>query len=156
MILIISCYQVVIVGYLIDGSARDNGNINTFSNGIITAFRCAIEMPLNSFIIQTCIAFISDVNCGAIPGVYTQEFGMCPLTQWGGDKMAAISQTIFSNALSWIKMFEFRLKFHWSLFLRVQLTIFIYLNQLWLDCRRIYASLGLNQLTYSVYHFYEL
>ena len=46
------------------------------------------------------------------------------LTHWGRDKMAAISQTIFSNAFSWMKMDEFRLRFHWSLFLRVQLTIF--------------------------------
>ena len=47
------------------------------------------------------------------------------LTHWGRDKMAAVSQIMFSNAFSWMKMFEFRLKFHWSLFLRVQLTIFI-------------------------------
>ena len=26
---------------------------------------------------------------------------------WGWDKMAAISQTIFSNALSWMKMYDF-------------------------------------------------
>ena len=45
------------------------------------------------------------------------------LTQWGRDKMAAIFQTTFSNAFSWIKIYEFRLKFHWILFLRVQLTI---------------------------------
>ena len=32
-------------------------------------------------------------------------------------------QTTFSNAFSWIKMCEFRLRFHWSLFLRIQLTI---------------------------------
>ena len=38
------------------------------------------------------------------------------LTHWGRDKMDDISQTTF----------EFRLKFHWSLFLRVQLTIFHY------------------------------
>ena len=46
------------------------------------------------------------------------------LTHWGRDKMAAVSQTTLSNAFSWIKILEFRLKFHWSLFLRVQLTIF--------------------------------
>ena len=46
------------------------------------------------------------------------------LTHWGRDKMDAFSQTIFSSAFSWMKMFEFRLKFHWSLCLRVQLTIF--------------------------------
>ena len=46
------------------------------------------------------------------------------LTHVPPDKMAAISQTIFSDALSWMKSFVFWLKFHWSLFLRVQLTIF--------------------------------
>ena len=46
------------------------------------------------------------------------------LTHWGRDKMDAISQTTLSNTFSWIKMFEFRLKFHWSLFPRVQLRIF--------------------------------
>ena len=49
---------------------------------------------------------------------------MVGLTHWGQDKTDAISQTTFSNAFSWMKMFEFLLKFHWSLFLRVQLTIF--------------------------------
>ena len=46
------------------------------------------------------------------------------LTHWGWDKMAAIFQTTFSNAFSSMKIYEFRLKLHWSLFLRVQLTIF--------------------------------
>ena len=46
------------------------------------------------------------------------------LTHWGRDKMAAIFQTTFSNAFCWMKMFEFQLRFHWNLFLRVQLTIF--------------------------------
>ena len=32
-------------------------------------------------------------------------------------QMDAISQTTFSNAFSWMKMFEFRLKFHWVKFL---------------------------------------
>ena len=74
--------------------------------------------------------------------------------------MVAVSQTL-SNAFSWMKMLEFRLKFHWSLFLRVQLTIFQhwfrkwlgadqatshYLTQWWLAYRCIYASLGLNEL----------
>ena len=38
------------------------------------------------------------------------------LTHWGRDKMAAIFQTTFSNGFSWMKMYEFRLTFHWSLF----------------------------------------
>ena len=62
-----------------------------------------------------------------------------------------------------IKMYEFRLGFHWSLFLRFELTIFQhwfrlwlgssqatshYLNQWWLVYWRIYASLSLNELTH--------
>ena len=46
------------------------------------------------------------------------------LTHWGRDEMNNISQTTFSNLFSSMKMFEFRLKFHWSLFPRVQLTKF--------------------------------
>ena len=49
------------------------------------------------------------------------------LTHWGRDKMAAFSQTTLSNAFSWMKILEFWLKFHWSLFLRVLLTIFQHL-----------------------------
>ena len=75
--------------------------------------------------------------------------------------MAAIFQTTFSDAFSWMKIHELRLIFHRALFLRDQLTIFQYwfrywlgagqatshyLNQWWLVCRRIYASLGLNEL----------
>ena len=85
-------------------------------------------------------------------------------THWGWDKMAAVSQTIFSNAFSWMKMYEFQLKFHWSILLRVQLTIFQhwfrlwlgtnqatshYLNQWWLDYQCIYASLSLNELSHK-------
>ena len=85
----------------------------------------------------------------------------CALTHRDRDKIAAIFQTTFPNAFSWMKLCEFWLRFHWSLFLRVQLTIFRhwfkwllgagqatshYLDQWWLDYRRIYASPGLNEL----------
>ena len=43
------------------------------------------------------------------------------LTHLGWNKMAAISQMTFPIAFSLMKMHEFRLKFHWSLFLIVQL-----------------------------------
>ena len=93
---------------------------------------------------------------------FTKPWSINLLTHWGRDKMDAISQTTFSSAFSWMKMYEFRLKFHWSLFLRIQWTIFKhwfrwwlgavqatshYLNQRWLIYRRIYASLGLSELT---------
>ena len=45
------------------------------------------------------------------------------LTHWGPDKMIVIFKTIFSNAFSWMKMYGFRLWFHWTLFPMVQLTI---------------------------------
>ena len=40
------------------------------------------------------------------------------------DKMGAISQMTFSNAFSWMKIYEYGLKCHWSLFPGGQLTIF--------------------------------
>ena len=48
---------------------------------------------------------------------------VCLLTHLPLDKMAAISQTTFSNTFSWMKSLVFRFKFHWSLFPRVLLTI---------------------------------
>ena len=49
------------------------------------------------------------------------------LTHLPLDKMAAISQTTFSNAFSRMKMLKFRFNFHWNWFIRVQLII----NQHW-------------------------
>ena len=79
--------------------------------------------------------------------------------------MAAISQMTFSKAFSLMKMYEFRLRLHWSLFMRFELTISQhwfklwlgavqvtshYLNQWWLVYRRLYGSLGLNDLNINV------
>ena len=52
--------------------------------------------------------------------------GLCfiALTHWGRDKMAAIFQTTLLNEFSWMKMYKFWLRFHWSLFPMAQLTIF--------------------------------
>ena len=75
--------------------------------------------------------------------------------------MTAVSQTTLSSAFSWMKILEFRLKFHWCLSLMVQLTIFQlwfrwwlgagqatsqYLNQWWSVYWRINVSLVLNEL----------
>ena len=49
------------------------------------------------------------------------------LTHWGRDKMAAIFQTTLLNEFSWMKMCKFRLRFHWTLFPMIQLTIFQHL-----------------------------
>ena len=44
------------------------------------------------------------------------------LTHWGRDKMAAISQTTLSNAFSWMKMYELRLRIRWSFFPNVRIS----------------------------------
>ena len=109
------------------------------------------------------LIFISHETCTCNNG--RQRTFASFLTHWDRDTMAAIFQTTFWNAFSWMKIYEFRLKFHWSLFLGAQLTIYQhwfrkwlgadqatshYLNQWWLIYWPIYASLGLNELnTYS-------
>ena len=90
----------------------------------------------------------------------TINFTKIYLTHWGWDKIVAISQTTFSNAFSWMKIYEFRLRYHWSLFLGFALMIIQhwfrywlgadqgtshYMNQWWLVYWCIYASLGLNE-----------
>ena len=57
------------------------------------------------------------INCSST----VTQVQLDTLTHWGRDKIDAISQTTFLISFSWMKIFEFRLKFHWSLF---QLTIF--------------------------------
>ena len=61
-----------------------------------------------------------------VPILGNRKWDMVVLTwtHWGQDKMAAIFQTTFSNGFLWMKMHEFRLKFHWNMFPKVQLTIF--------------------------------
>ena len=50
-------------------------------------------------------------------------FDWYQLIHWGRDKMAAIFKATFLNGFSGMKMYVFRLRFHWSLFLGVQLAI---------------------------------
>ena len=66
------------------------------------------------------------------------------LTHWGRDKVAANFQTTFSNAFSPMKMFEFRLIFHWILFLRVQFIIISHWFRWWLGAEQA-TSHYLNQ-----------
>ena len=54
-------------------------------------------------------------------------------------QMASIFQTAFLNAFSWMKMHGFWLKFHWSLFLRVQNNIIPALVQI-MACRLVGAK----------------
>ena len=71
------------------------------------------------------------------------------LTLWGRDRRAVIFQTTVSDAFSWMVTYEFRLRFHWILFLRVKLRVpalvqIMAWHQWWSVYWRIYASLELN------------
>ena len=66
--------------------------------------------------------FVFNMN-GFILPAYVDKFCVSHLTHWGRGKIAAISQTTFSNAFYWMKMYEFRLIFQWNLFQRFQLSI---------------------------------
>ena len=84
------------------------------------------------------------------------------LTYWGRDRMAAISQTTFSNAFSWMKFIVSLFIFPWNMLPRVQLSICQHWFRWWLGNEQatshylnqcgpivywcIYASLGLNGL----------
>ena len=85
--------------------------------------------------------------------------------------MDAISQTAFSNAFSWMKIYQFRQRFHRFLFVRFELTIFHhwfrewlgtvqatnhYLNQWWLVYLHIYVtwSQWVNAFTFHWYPFW--
>ena len=64
-----------------------------------------------------------------------REDGECipwNLTHWSRDKIAAILHTTFSNAFSWVKMYEFSWSFNKILFLRFELTIFQHWFRWWL------------------------
>ena len=122
-------------------------------------------VPLDNIMVQyQYIPIILASAYHVLPRFDITESQQYPLTHWGRDKMAAIFQTTFLHAFSWMKMYKFRLRFHWSLFPRVKLTIFQhwfrlwlgadqatshFLNQWWLVYWRIYASLGLNELRYK-------
>ena len=62
---------------------------------------------------------------------------LCLLTHWGRDMMAANLWTTFSNAYPWKEMYEFYLKCHRNLFLRVQLTIFQHWFIQWRDADQL-------------------
>ena len=51
------------------------------------------------------------VQTTTVMSLYLSRYGLSTfmLTQWGRGNMAAVSQTVFSNAFYWMKIYEFRL-----------------------------------------------
>ena len=85
------------------------------------------------------------------------------ISHWAPRQVTTISQMTFSNAFSWMKTYEFPLRLHWSLSLKVQINniptlvqIMLgadqatnhYLNQCWSVYWRIYASLSFNEINH--------
>ena len=54
------------------------------------------------------------------------SFCIYRLTHWGQEKVAAILQTTFWTSFPWLKMDGFCLRFHWNMFLGLELTVFQY------------------------------
>ena len=87
------------------------------------------KMPIHNYIIAPVLVTAQKENQPVLSQNKTQETVNHGHNSWDVsthlplDKMAVISQTIFSDAFSSMSSFVFWLKFHWSLFLRVQLTI---------------------------------
>ena len=81
-----------------------------FSKTLITVQKFCFKMHLKMFLSMSTY-------------VYSGFNASNTLTHLLLNKMAVISQMTFSNAFSWMKSLVLWFKFHWSLFLRVQLTI---------------------------------
>ena len=94
----------------------------------------------------------------------SEHFFSYSLLHWGQENVAAIFPMTFSNAFCWMKMFQFRTKYHWNLFMRVHLientpalVQIMGLHQkllqaiIWISdgivYGRIYASLDLDELS---------
>ena len=74
----------------------------------------------------TAYYFLTDDRCGVSNHTAPGEVNVAL------DYMAAILQTTYSNTFSWTKIYFFWVTFHWSLFLRVRLTISRHWLRKWL------------------------
>ena len=66
---------------------------------------------------QVCITTMTMIPCE--PCDILNRRKLDSLTPWGRDKMVATYLTTFLNAFSCMKIYKFRLRFHWSFFPRV-------------------------------------
>ena len=93
---------------------------------ILCLFKCHVvcNYVLWSAVIMRPVCYAANLDLSLDLHVSYNELGIDQTwTHLPLDTMAAILQMTFSNAFSWMKSFVFWVKFHWSLFLMVQLTI---------------------------------
>ena len=143
----LTCYYFVSWEQCVNNTSSPRQDDRHFPDDI---FNCIFLNENDRILIQISLTYVPRcpiVNNPALLQAWTNDddpiywriyaaLGGNELTHRGRDDMDAITQTTFSSAFFLKKMFEFRLKFHWNLFL----------GQWWLVCWRIYASLGLNEL----------
>ena len=76
-------------------------------------------LPASHYLKQQRLCSLIDTGISDLgmchPDSHCYPGGPC-LTHWGWDKMASNFLPAFSNAFSWMKMYKFWLRFHWSLF----------------------------------------
>ena len=112
-------------------------------DGTSVMFQMLCSMKQQFAVLLSDIGFISEglttramerhgrYGTDGVAAVTGTEVGIMASWDWGElvntlglKKTATIFQTLFSNTFSWMKIYEFWLRFHWSLFVRVQLTTF--------------------------------
>ena len=96
-------------------------------SGMLTKYVCTVVFERDSFFTIICVLWhaIAPHNFKLVADLYGG------ITHWGRDKMIAIL-LIFSNAFSFVKIYQFRLKYHRSLLLKAQLIIFQHWFTQWL------------------------
>ena len=104
------------------------GSINDLAPKRQQAITRTNDDPVHRQICHTRGRWVEYQSLKCLQKFYQKKSALSPKGQWVNSlrprQMAAFSQTTLSNAFSWMKILEFRLKNHWSLFLRVLLTIF--------------------------------
>ena len=96
----------------------DLSNTWTNSDCLLVRF-CNIHLTIISQRMAKLLFYILSLK-SILLNLLSHFWGANELTHLPLDKMAVISQTIFSGAFSWKKSLVFWLKFHWGLFPRVQ------------------------------------
>ena len=92
--------------------AAGKTNVRPVNLFYIIMFKIRKIKPNSGFVQQKPRSFHDDWNI----------LNIIKLAHWSQDKMATIFQTTLSNAFSWMKILEFRLKFPWSLFVGSKLV----------------------------------
>ena len=90
-----------------------------------------------------------------LPAGIVQLFNTLRLSGWH-KKMAAIFHTTYSNAFSWMKMYQFWYRFHRSLLLTVRLTISVAVNYRHSSYKSIWKFRSMINMDLAIYRVSNL